>query len=847
MRAQLLALQPLLWSSLCLASEIVLPSVGLERDRPILAIYRTNPQATGKGELGISWTDALGRTVEIRKVPVELMDESEIRFELDLRHAVAMSNELHVHFSFEGVNKKGAKDHREEDAGVSFVAKPPNRLWRDYAIVMWQPHSAERFATLKTLGISAGQINGSAKAPPDFLLKNDLRWYAENLATDYYSAYHRYRPDRIQNWSYLQAKELYRKDPSSREALKRHPSFSDPTWWSLIHDRLVEVARAQSPYRPLFYDLADESGIADLAAFWDFDFSDQSLSEMRAWLKERYGTLAALNRQWGTSFETWDVVTPESTREAMKHTDDNFSSWADQKEWMDVSYARALKIGVDAIRSVDTDAYVAIAGGQMPGWGGYDYYRLSQVLRAIEPYDIGNNIEMIRSFNPGIAIVTTAFARGLWEKHRIWYELLHGARGNLIWDEKFECVSKDGSVGPRGSEVKPYYKELRDGIAALLINSVRESDPIAIHYSQASMRVEWMLAQRPKGEAWVNRTSSTERLDSEFLRVRESYCRLMEDLGLQYDFVAYGQIEQGELVRRNYRVLILPRSTALSRDEVKAIHEFVERGGLVIADGEPGLFDEHCRRLATPSLAGIFAGGHGQGKAVRMNAIDYHQLRLVNREGELHGAAGKLLGEMGVRPAFAVLDGANRPVVGVETHRFRNGGVTIIGLLSNPQMRVDELGPPEFRSNERFEKPRTVRLVLPVALYCYDIRAAKVLGLQREISVALDPYEPVVMAFSPTPLPALRISAPRHVARGEIVQIGLGLDGDSLAAIHVFHVDVRNPVGEVVNYYSGNVLAPGGSGDHVIPFAQNDLPGKWTIQVNDLLSGLSQSAVMEAF
>src|SRR5208337_413919 len=229
---------------------------------------------------------------------------------------------------------------------------------------------------------------------------------------------------------------------SSKEALKRHPSFSDPAWWRLIHDRLVEAARAQSPYRPLFYDLADESGIADLAAFWDFDFSDQSLSEMRTWLKERYGTLAALNRQWGTSFETWDVVTPETTREAMKHTDDNFSSWADQKEWMDVSYARALKMGVDAIRSVDADAYVAIAGGQMPGWGGYDYYRLSQVLGAIEPYDIGSNIEMIRSFNPGIAIVTTAFARGLWEKHRIWYEVFHGARGNLIWDEKYECVSK---------------------------------------------------------------------------------------------------------------------------------------------------------------------------------------------------------------------------------------------------------------------------------------------------------------------------------------------------------------------------------------------------------------------
>lgn len=847
MSVRLLVPLLLFLTSLCSAAEIVLPSKALERERPVIATYRTNPPATGKGELVITWRDVLGRIVEERKAPVELTDETEIRFSLDLRRAVAMTNELHVHFSFEGVSKKGAKDHREEDASITFVAKPPDRAWSDYAIVMWQPHSADRFATLKTLGINAGQFNGNAKTPPDFLLKNNLRWYAENLATDFYSEYHRYRSDRIQNWSYLQAKELYRKDPASKEALKRHPSFSDPAWLRAIHDRLVEAARVQSPYRPLFYDLADESGIADLAAYWDFDFSDQSLAEMRVWLKERYITLSALNRQWGTSFDTWDTVTPDTTREAMKRTDDNFSSWADQKEWMDVSYARALKMGVDAIRSVDPDAYVAIAGAQMPGWGGYDYYRLSQVLSAIEPYDIGNNIEIIRSFNPGIAVVTTSFARGLWEKHRIWYELLHGARGNLIWDEKFEHVTDDGSIGPRGAEVKPYYTELRDGIGALLINSVRRTDPVAIHYSQASMRTEWMLAQRPKGDAWMNRTSSTERLDSDFLRLRESYCRLIEDLGLQYNFVAYSQVEQGELVRRGYRVLILPRSSALSESEVSAIREFVERGGLVIADGEPGLFDEHSRRLPQSSRSGIFNGAQNLGRAVQLSALEYHQFRLLGKEAELHTAMSKLLSERGVRPEFEVVDEANRPVVGVETHTFRNGGVVIVGLLSNPELRVDELGPPEFKSNQRFEKPRTIRLVLPDDLYSYEIRGAKTLGRKKEITVTLDPYEPAFFSFSPSPLPAIRISAPQRIARGEIAWIGLGFDGSSLAVTHVLHLDVRNPDGKVVDYYSNNVLTSKGSGEHAIPFARNDIPGRWTIYAKDLLSGQSQTVAVDLF
>ena len=161
-------------------------------------------------------------------------------------------------------------------------------------------------------------------------------------------------------------------------------------------------------------------------------------------------------------------------------------------------------------------------------------------------------------------------------------------------------------MGERGREVAPYYNELRGGIGALLINSERVADPVAIHYSQPSMRIEWMLAQRPKGESWVTRNSSTEYRDSEFLRLRESWCRLIEDQGLQYNFVSYGQVEQGELLRRGYKVLVLPRSTALSATEAQEIRDFVAQGGTVIADGEPGAFDEHCRRLPKAQLAGSF-------------------------------------------------------------------------------------------------------------------------------------------------------------------------------------------------------------------------------------------------
>ena len=121
---------------------------------------------------------------------------------------------------------------------------------------------------------------------------------------------------------------------------------------------------------------------------------------MRVWLRRQYGTLAALNAEWGTHYTTWNAVQPETTREAMRRTDGNFAAWADFKAWMDVSFARALRMGTDAVHSADPHALSAIEGAQMPGWGGYDYTLLAHAVDLMEVYDMGENMPILRSFNP---------------------------------------------------------------------------------------------------------------------------------------------------------------------------------------------------------------------------------------------------------------------------------------------------------------------------------------------------------------------------------------------------------------------------------------------------------------
>src|ERR1043166_9353623 len=140
--------------ALCLPArggELLFPPA-IDRAAPVAGVYRLPYRASGKGELAIRCTGSYGRVVEDRKIPVELKDEQQISFLIDATRAVAMKNNLTAHLTLDGVNKKGAPDHKDENAGLTFVARPPGGAWWDYNIIMWQPHSTELAAKLKMLG-----------------------------------------------------------------------------------------------------------------------------------------------------------------------------------------------------------------------------------------------------------------------------------------------------------------------------------------------------------------------------------------------------------------------------------------------------------------------------------------------------------------------------------------------------------------------------------------------------------------------------------------------------------------------------------------------------------------------
>ena len=305
-------------------------------------------------------------------------------------------------------------------------------------------------------------------------------------------------------------------------------------------------------------------------------------------------------------------------------------------------------------------------------------------------------------------------------------------------------------------------------------------------------------------------------------------------------------------------MLILPHSSALSAAEAQQIRAFVGQGGVVIADGNTGAFDEHGRRLAEPQLADVFGKtsenettGHtfGRGQAIHLstNLIDYHRARVLGKGEETRDLVARLLHDASVSPVFSLTGEDGKPPSGVELHSFRNGDVTVLGLLSNPDLRVDELGPPDFRSNEHFARPRSLKLTMPEAMFVYDVRAARLVEKTKELHIQLDPYEPLIYALSVRKAPELVVRAPERIERGATGRFGVSFNGPSSAAIHILHVEVIDPTGRVVSYYSGNLRAPAGRAAWTVPVAYNDAAGAWSIKVKDLLTAQTRTAEFQVF
>lgn len=846
----------------------------------------------GDGQLRLTWTDSFGRTVADETQPVRV-NGARVPILLPLARAVSMQNFLEAQLSVGGKTVQTARNE--------FFVTPEGR-WDDYEIIMYNAYATPaQQRALRELGVTAGHMNNSRTQTPNGgrnWWEYNFRYNCDQICIKYLAAYHDPACN-PKDKPLAEAKAAFKADRGRKEALFRKPCFYDAEARATAIARMQKAAATQMRFKPLYYS-TDECGVADLVKPFDFCFDPRTLQAMRPWLLEQYGSLDAINAEWGTKFAALDAVTPLTTDEAMAHADGNYSGWADHRTFMNKSFADAVKTTCDAAKSVDKDALAGIEGCQMPSaFGGYDYWRLSQAMDVIEPYNIGNSRELWRSFAPDKPCTSTTFGTKKEEIWRLWYEFLHGDRGVCIYDEKNVYLTEDAKPTETARSTGPTYHELTGGIGRQFAGMERINDPIAIHYSQPSITAHWMLEHLASGKAWVDRSASAERNSSDFLRLRQSMIYLLEDNLYQYKFIAYAQLESGAFDAMDTRVMFLPQSIAMSKAECDALRRFVARGGTLVADCRTALMDNHCRMLPKGQLDDLFgiersdtkyapgpaglkpvannalcpdslakacaaepgiqvaAGAaalfhddkgtpavismdHGKGRTIYLNAVvtDYHRWRLKPPEGEaLRTLVANLVKAAHVPPPYAVTLADGKPVVGVEIHPWQHGDMRILGLHRNYGLRVNELGPPEYQSQGALEIPMTLRIEFPGDVTVYNTREGKFVGSQHSITVALDKYQPTLFTILPKPVGNLTVDAVKTAKAGDLVNVKLALEGTQASNFHAFRVEALGPDGTAVPVLTQTLAAPGGAAIWQVPFAASDKPGEYTLHVRDVATG----------
>lgn len=896
----------LLWlalSATSLAQTLEIESGLVTRNDTLKGALRLNVPLSGAGQLTLTWTDSYGRTVAVESHNVTLKDRS-VPFQLSLKPAVALLNLLSAELASNQTTLKAGP--------VEFVVTP-NEPWDDYQVIMYYAYKPEQQAALRQLGVTAGQVQNVASRRPDGAVrwwKNNFRFYCDQMAYEFYAPYHSPAvpgKERLMR----EAKELYKTDRTKKDAFFRKPCFHDPQAETQAMEKIRQVVSAQMRFKPFFHS-TDETGVANLIEAWDFCFDPRTLAAMRQWLVEQYGSLDGINRQWGTQFQRLEDVTPLTTDEMIQRGDDNWSAWADHRTFMNLTFAKAARKASDTVKAVDPAAIGGFVGAQAPSaFGGYDYWLLSKALDVIEPYNIGVNRELWRSFAPNKPALTTGFGAEPIEIWRLWYQALHGDRGVIIYDEKNRYLNAEGQLTELGERIAPTYRELTGGIVKQLQQMERTNDPIAIHYSHPSITAHWMIEHRPLGQAWIEHRSRPEYMQSDFLRLRQSVQYLLEDSLQQYTFVSYAQLEEGAFDSMGAKLMILPQSVAMSSQEAAALRRFVERGGCLVADSQTGLMDAHCKRLPKGQLDDLFgierkssnlspgppglkaspgttattsgvnlenlvtaepgitvkAGAqaryqdsrgtpavivkqHGKGRTVYLNLLmtNYYLQRTEGLTGEgLRRLLAGLLQEAGVPRSYSVTKVNGEPVTGVEVHPLRSGNLRLLGLHRNYSLNIGRTSNDDSWDQKALRGPVELKVGLGTPAALYDVRRGQYLGQKSEWTFRLEDREPVILSALPQPVKGVSIQAPARAKGGEVLSVALRLEGPQLGDVHAFRVQMFDTDGRELTMLSRNLAAPRGTCLWELPLAVDLKKGNYSLRVHEIATGVQAERSLQVW
>ena len=399
-------------------------------------------------------------------------------------------------------------------------------------------------------------------------------------------------------------------------------SLADPKTVETLKGWLRDNVRTTKNGLVYAYAFDDEISLGAFNDPVEVDSHPLSVAWYRKWLAHRYGEIQTLNAAWATSFASFDDIAPVAFEQVRQRAARpplaawNLSPWMEWRHFMDYQFAQILADLTLYTNALDPTIPAGFVGGQLPSaYGGYDYGLLSRSVQWMEPTDLGETNEILRSFwnRPRRVQVQTFNGAESENKNRwgLWHRLAHGNQATIAWPEGWMRDHPSGrrELSPAIKQLAPTFREIQGPTSEFIVHpdSYLETDPIALYYSHPSIRAGWAMDSIVHGANWPRRETSIDETNLSSAYLRLSWCKLLEDLGYQYDFVNYLDVLEGrgDLADR-FKVIILPQTICLAEREAQVLREFVQSGGVLIADTVCGLLTETGRGRSPGALDDLF-------------------------------------------------------------------------------------------------------------------------------------------------------------------------------------------------------------------------------------------------
>ena len=600
-------------------------------------------------------------------------------------------------------------------------------------------------------------------------------------------------------------------------------------------------------YAPVGYTMGDETIYSKDK---DICFCQYCLVELRKFLKTQYKDIQELNKYYKTAYKSFDEVVPLTFQQSLDAK--NYSSWIDHRRMASITLAKHYKAAQNFFRSKgDTTSHVGYDGiqGNTSANQGCDIPPLMDHMDLLNVYNYGNTAtaRMLGDFAPKgslcgawygsygesntISYNTAEFC------HNFPYEtLFNGLRASWFW-----VVSSPGSVSGYAADLTPlpYFaartkslKEIRTGIADLILDATPEDDPILVVYSDPS---------RIANSLFMN--SKKQYSGEEFVDSLNSIDTALEDSGFSYRYIVPDDLKKQI---KNAKVVVLPYVILLNDADAELLRDFVKNGGIVVSNVVPGKLGDHGAIREKPFLADVFPAekgikAYGKGYFIQLGSKLLHKYRETRGHDSswqqrmpLAGLElGKMLAQAGYTPRVK-LSPANPKQQVPPTYRygFRNGNVHYIGLLRDFYLHDTAA----YKMN----------LTLPVSGHVYEVRTNRYLGKVSKLTYTQD-WHVNLFAVLPAKVTGVAVNVPSAAKPGSKVKVSAQLrvtDG-KMPSAGAYMLTVKDPSGKLLKEHERTLSAVNGKASAEFTFAYNQKKGKYTVIFRDTVSGITGSAKIE--